>query len=128
MRYVVAGGRGKCQHGDVAIEILHGRRPRQRPSKCRGPSTSVSLDGDLLHRQFRRDPRPAAAAPAGVVVHVDFQPEPLRLAAGVLDERPPEGAGEGRRPLRRALVGLHVEHSADADPLHGFQVGGDALA
>ena len=83
---------------------------------------------EFLHGQVGRDPRPAAATPARVVVHVDLEPEPIRLAADVFETLAPRRQAKARRPLRRALVHFHDEHAADADALHGFQVGGDAVA
>ena len=45
--------------------------------------------GQLLHGLLGADPRAAAAAPARVVVHIDLQAEPLRLATEVFKQLHP---------------------------------------
>ena len=115
------------QHGDVLVEIVDCLRPGQHAVKGLRPLDDRLGPHDSLHGQFGRDPRAAAAAPAGVVVHVDFQAQAVRLLAGVLEQFPPQRPGEIRRPLRSALVHFHIQHAADADPLQRLQVGGDSL-
>ena len=83
---------------------------------------------DLLHGLLGLDPRAAAAVPAGVVVHVHFEAEPLRLGVDVPEQLAPALAHEIHRAHRRALVHLHDEHAADADAFHRFEVGRDAVA
>ena len=120
--------RRERQHRDVPIVIRHRLRLRQRGLEApRAFDVGLGPD-DLLHGQLGRDPRPAAAAPAGVVVHVHLQPQPVRLGADMLEQLAPQRPAEPRRAFRRALVHLHDQHAADAHALHRLQVGGDAVA
>ncbi len=115
------------QHGDVAIIVAQRFRLLERVMEVRWALDDGLCPDDLLHRELRRDPRPAAAAPAGVVVHVDFQPQSLCLAASMPEKVPPEWSGKRGRAPRGALFRLHVKHPADSDPLHGFEIGGNTL-
>ena len=119
---------GKGQHRDVPVVIRHHLRLRQRALEAeRAFDVGFGRD-DLLHGQVGRDPRAAAAAPAGVVVHVHLQAQPVRLGADVLEQAAPQRAAKRRVAFGRALVHLHDQHAADADALHRFEVRGDAVA
>ena len=125
---VIALGRRKGQDGDIPVKIAHGLGPRQRRREMRRPREPGLAPDDLLHRLFRSDPGPAAPVPAGVVVHVDLEPEPSRLGDGELEQPPPLVPHERSLANRRALVDLHDQDAADADALHGLEVGRDPLA
>ena len=128
VRDAVVARRRESQNGDVPIEIPDGLRLSERSREMRRPREPALRPDDLLHRLLRGDPRPAAAVPAGVVVHVDLEPEPPRLGDGVLEEPPPLVPHERGRADGRALVDLHDQDAADADALHGLEVGRDPLA
>ena len=85
----VAGRRGEGQHGDVAIVVGGPLRLGQSGVEMLAAFHAGFRPDDVLHRQLGRDPGPAAAAPSGVVGHVDFQAQPVGLAEHVLEEFPP---------------------------------------
>ena len=96
--------------------------------KCSGPARLVTLQttrcmesSGVIHGP------PLPHQPASLFMLIS-RPRRWASRAGVLDEVAPQRAGETGRPRRGALIGFHVEHAADADPLHGLQVGGDAVA
>ena len=71
--------RRKCEHGDVAIEVEPGGRLRQDAIEERRALNALFAGDDALHSVFGGVPRPAAAGPAGAVVHADFESQPVRF-------------------------------------------------
>ena len=80
---------GKGQHRDIAIVVRHRLRLWERGLQVEWAFDVGFRGDDLLHGQLGRDPRAAAAAPAGVVVHVHLQAQPVRFAAHVLEQAAP---------------------------------------
>ena len=91
---------------------------------------------NLLHRQFRRDPRTAGAGVAGAVVQPHINPQPLPLRGGVAHHLPPR-IGEGDQPVGRAVLDVRrpgradIRHAEDRGPadarlLERLQVARDA--
>ena len=128
VRNAIISRRREGQHRDIPIKIAQGFWLRELARELRRARDPRLAPDDLLHRLFRGDPRPAAPVPAGVVVHVDLEPEPPGLGDGMLEEPPPLVPHERRRTDRRALVDLHDQDAADPDALHGLEVGRDPLA
>ena len=117
-----------CQHDDVAIEVLRCRRLRQRRVEVGRAFEDALTDHDPLRRLVRFDPRPAAARPAGIVVHVDLESQPVGLRHHVPEHRAPRFGHEAMGAGRIAHVAVHEQQAPDAGSLHGLQIGGDALA
>src|ERR1019366_5227146 len=118
---------GKGKQHDVAIETFVGfRLGENRVQALRTRDIDLAPD-DMLHGKLRRDPRPPAAAPARVIIHIDFDAKTMRLLADMLEEGAPGRTAEARRAALRTLLGFHVKHSADADPFHRLEIGGDAI-
>ena len=103
-------------------------RLRQNARKMGGPVHHQIRGDEHLHGKFRRDPRSAAAAPAGPIGHVDFEPQPVRLGDGKAKQLLPFGIHEIRGAGRRgeAFDHVHDDDAANARALHRFEVGGDA--
>jgi len=114
----VRAGRWEREHLDIPIETRDRFRLLEHTVKMLRPFEVCLAPHDLLHGLFGRDPRPAAAVPPRVVVHVDLEPEPLRLRDYVFEQCPPRVAHERHRPGRDTLVHLHDQHPADAHAFH----------
>ena len=128
LRIGVGRRRWKGQHRDVPIVVADGLRLRQRAVELARTLDRGFRPDDFLHGVFGLDPRSAAAVPAGVVVHIDFDPQPAGFGDHVLEQLAPLRTGERHRAQRNALVDLHNQHAADADAVHRFKIGGDAFA
>ena len=116
---------GRCRkRDDIDVSVVSHHRLRLRERHIHGlPARNVGFrPNDLLHGQFRRNPRPAAAAPAGIVGHIDFKTQAVRLTADILEHIPPLRAAKIDISLRRSLVHFHNQHAADANTLHGLQI------
>ena len=116
------------QDGYVLVIVRHLLRFRQHLLETARPFNVHVREHYLLHGERGRDPRPAAAAPPRVVVHVHFQTKPVGLRYHELEQLAPLRAGKPCRPFRRALVHFHNQHAANAHPPHRFQVGGNPFA
>ena len=82
----------------------------------------------FLHRERRGDPRSAAARPAGAIVHIHFQAEAPGFGDRMMEHVAPLGCAEADGAGWDFLSDIHQEDTADADALHCFEVGSDALA
>ncbi len=140
----LAGGRGKRQHRNVAVEVIPGllefrgerplaeeRRARRRPGQGRAEvqrAGDVGLAGDqVLHGLLGADPWPAAAAPAGTGVEGQLQAQALGLLDRVPEESLPLRAHELDRPARNAHIHLHQQPAAKPGLGHRLQVGRNPL-
>jgi len=72
--------------------------------------------------------RPAAAFPAGVVVHIHLQAQPVGLGASVLEQLAPLGTCKRHGPDGRPVVQLHEQHATDPNPLHRLKIGRNPFA
>ena len=118
---------GERQHRNVLVEPGHLLRLGRRAVKLlRAGQVGLAPD-DLLHRLLRCDPRPAAAVPARVIVHVHFQAQPPSLRRHVLEQAAPLRAHEISRSDGRALVRLHDQHAPNSHALHRLQISSDAV-
>ena len=116
----------KCLHSDVAIKTGDGRRLRQDAFKAVRSGDMGFAPCHFLHRLLGLDPRPAAAVPTGVVVHVDFEAQAFCLGVNVPERIAPRISHEIHRTDRRALIHLHDQCAAEPDPPHRFQIRCDA--
>jgi hypothetical protein len=124
----VAIWRGKSEDRDILVVIGHGLGSLQGALETLRSHEVGFAPHDFLHRQLGRNPRSPAAAPAGVVVHVNFQPKPVCLAADVFKQLPPGRRPKSSRPFWCSLVHLHDQHATYPHAPHRFQVRRDAVA
>ena len=123
----MACGSRKGLNHDVLIVTVDRFRLGQRRLEVGGTMCGRLRVDHFLHRQRRRNPRAAAAAPARAVVHVDRQSEPGRFLARKFKKVMPCRTSKCHRPFGRSLVDRHDQHAADPDPLHRLQIGRDAF-